>query len=190
MSVSSSRIRQNSNCSSTSTKSDWQTDFVTLSDTVDARVKATGIPFFASANNFSADACKFTPANLAYTNANRLSHRSNPSLAGGTVFSVGGTSLGANGDMNDYRWQTWDNGLAAIGQDTGSNGGSCVSIFAPAADIYAARASRAILHSPTLVTEQIPASVLPAKLVSAVRVLPFTSMRRRIHLTPVCCIHL
>jgi hypothetical protein len=117
---------------------DWQSDFVTLSDTVDARVKATGIPFFASANNFSADACKFTPANLTYTNVNRLSHRSNPSQAGGTVFSVGGTSLGGN-NTNDYRWQTWDNSLAAIGQDTGSNGGSCVSIYAPAADIYAAR---------------------------------------------------
>jgi hypothetical protein len=118
---------------------DWQTNFVTLSDTVDARVKATGIPFFVSANNFSADACKFTPANLAYTNINRLTYRANPTLAGGTVFSVGGTSLGANGDTNDYRWQTWDSGLAAIGQDTGSNGGSCVSIYAPAADIYAAR---------------------------------------------------
>ncbi len=105
---------------------DWTSDFATLNDAVQSLVTTKNIPFFTSANNFSADACKFSPATLAYTNTNHS----------GTVFSVGGTSLGANGDMNDYRWQEWKDGLAWLGQDHGSNGGACVSIYAPACAIY------------------------------------------------------
>lgn len=108
---------------------DWTSDFATLNAAVSGRVDATQIPIFVSANNFSADACKFSPAALAYTNMNH----------GGKVFSVGGTSVGAGGDTNDYRWQTWsatNPSQILIGQDTGSNGGACISIYAPAADIY------------------------------------------------------
>jgi hypothetical protein len=105
---------------------DWMSDFATLNAAVSGRVDATQIPFFVSANNFSADACKFSPATLAYTNMNH----------GGKVFSVGGTSLGAGTDTTDYRYQTWDGSQIKLGQDTGSNGGACISIYAPAADIY------------------------------------------------------
>ena len=110
-------------------RGDWTNDFTTLNIAVGARVQTTLIPFFASANNFSGDACKFAPASQAYTNTNHS----------GTVFTVGGTSLGAGGDMNDYRWQTWTGGnTAAVGRDSGSNGGQCVSIYAPGCDIYVA----------------------------------------------------
>jgi len=109
---------------------DWVSDFATLNDEVKSLVTTKNIPFFTSANNFSGDACKFAPAALAYTNANRYT------INQGSVFSVGGTSLGADGDQNDYRWQKWVGGLAQLGQDSGSNGGDCVSIYAPAADIY------------------------------------------------------
>lgn len=105
---------------------DWMSDFTTLNAAVSDRVDATQIPFFTSANNFSADACKFAPATLAYTNVNH----------GGKVFSVGGTSVGGGSDTNDYRWQTWNGSQIALGQDTGSNGGACISIYAPACDIY------------------------------------------------------
>lgn len=105
---------------------DWMSDFATLNASVSGRVDATQIPFFVSANNFSADACKFSPASLAYTNVNHA----------GKVFSVGGTSVGAGSDTTDYRWQTWDGSQILVGQDSGSNGGTCISIYAPAADIY------------------------------------------------------
>lgn len=108
---------------------DWMSDFATLNAAVSARVDATQIPFFVSANNFSADACKFSPASLAYTNMNHA----------GKVFSVGGTSVGAGSDTTDYRWQTWNGSQILLGQDSGSNGGACISIYAPAADIYAGR---------------------------------------------------
>lgn len=108
---------------------DWMSDFATLNAAISGRVDATQIPFFVSANNFSADACKFSPASLAYTNMNHS----------GKVFSVGGTSLGAGSDTNDYRWQTWNGSQILLGQDSGSNGGACISIYAPAASIYAGR---------------------------------------------------
>jgi hypothetical protein len=57
----------------------------------------------------------------------------------GKVFSVGGTSVGAGSDTNDYRWQTWNGSQILLGQDSGSNGGACVSIYAPAASVYAGR---------------------------------------------------
>ncbi len=46
-------------------------------------------------------------------------------------------------DSRDFRWQEYVNGVPAIGQESGSNAGSCVSIYAPAKDIYAARTSAA-----------------------------------------------
>jgi|GEM_PF-1004675 len=121
-------------------EADWMNGFATLDDEVRSLVTTKNIPFFTSANNFSGDACKFAPATLAYTNANRNTTNA------GTVFSVGGTSLGANGDPNDYRWQEWDGGLARLGQDSGSNGGSCVSIYAPACDIYLGLSSGATAY--------------------------------------------
>lgn len=92
------------------------------------------LPIFVSANNFGTDACQFAPADHAYTNASRT----------GWVFAVGGSSLGgcdANGvcDLHDYRWQSWNgDGTIHLEQDQASNGGDCISIYAPAADIFVA----------------------------------------------------
>lgn len=106
----------------------WQpSDFTNVNAAVDALVTAQQIPFFTAANNYSADACMFSPASLAYTNVNR----------NGKVFVVGGTTTGAY-DTNDYRWQIWDGSTQRIGINSGSNAGSCVSIYAPAAEIYVA----------------------------------------------------
>ncbi|HEX3066962.1 MAG TPA: S8 family serine peptidase [Thermoanaerobaculia bacterium] len=115
---------------------DWMPDFATLNAAASGRVDATQIPFFVSANNFSADACKFSPAGLAYTNMNHA----------GKVFSVGGTSLGAGSDTTDYRWQTWNGSQILVGQDSGSNGGACISIYAPAASIYSGRNTSATAY--------------------------------------------
>lgn len=94
-------------------------------------VAATSKPFFTSADNFSADACKFAPNDLARTN-----YRS------GSVMVVGGTSVGIGSDPNDYRFQKWVNPTTpSTGQDSGSNAGPCVSIYAPATSIFAARTS-------------------------------------------------
>jgi Subtilase family. len=95
-------------------------------------------PMFVAANNFSADACKFYPANLAYTNVDKPDR---------WVFVAGGTSFGP-ADRNDYRWQLYeaDGTTPRIGVDpnpligpSGSNGGRCVSVYAPATDILGAR---------------------------------------------------
>ncbi len=107
--------------------------FTAYGDAVVRTVNATNIPFFTSADNFSTDACRFSPNNRPYTRTNKT----------GRAFVVGGTSVsGTPGDNNDYRWQTWEtvNGqvLPRIGRDTGSNGGSCVSAYAPACEIYIA----------------------------------------------------
>jgi serine protease len=107
--------------------------FTAYGDAVVRTVNNTNIPFFTSADNFSTDACRFSPNNRPYTRTNKT----------GRAFVVAGTSLsGAAGDNNDYRWQTWEtvNGqiLPRIGRDTGSNGGPCVSAYAPACDIYIA----------------------------------------------------
>jgi len=110
----------------------WDSNFTAYGDAVVAVVNFTGIPFFTSADNYSTDACRFSPDDRAYTNINHS----------GRVFVVGGTSLGANGDPTDYRWQTWTvAGEAAIGVNSGSNGGACVSAYAPACDIYLANNS-------------------------------------------------
>lgn len=109
----------------------WDGEFANMNAAVTDLVNNTQIPFFTSAENFAGDACMFSPNNLAYTNVNR----------NGVVFTVGGTSLGGNGDRNDYRLQFWDGSQPRIGQEGGSNGGRCVSIYAPAMDIYAARNS-------------------------------------------------
>jgi serine protease len=115
---------------------DWTTYFATLDAAVSDRVDATQIPFFVSANNFSADACKFSPASLAYTNTNHA----------GKVFSVGGTSLGGAPETQyiDYRWQTWTGAQGDqinVGRESGSNGGDCISIYAPACNIYVGKNS-------------------------------------------------
>ncbi len=107
--------------------------FMAYGDAVNRTVNSTNIPFFTSADNFSTDACRFSPNNRPYTRVNKT----------GRAFVVGGTSVGVSAtDPNDYRWQTWEtvNGqtMARIGRDTGSNGGPCVSIYAPATEIYVA----------------------------------------------------
>jgi hypothetical protein len=110
----------------------WDSNFTAYGDAIVAVVNSTGIPFFASADNYSTDACRFSPNDRAYTNTNHA----------GRVFVVGGTSLGANGDVTDYRWQPWTaSNEAAIGTGSGSNGGACVSVYAPACDIYLANNS-------------------------------------------------
>lgn len=107
--------------------------FTAYGDAVVRTVNATNIPFFTSADNYSTDACRFSPNNRPYTRTNKT----------GRAFVVGGTSAGSDAsDPNDYRWQTWEtvNGqvLPRIGESSGSNGGPCVSAYAPACDIYVA----------------------------------------------------
>lgn len=101
------------------------------SSAVSGLVAATNRPFFTSADNFSANSCEFAPNDLA-----RTYYRS------GSVIVVGGTSAGGEGDPNDYRWQKWEGPTTPdTGQDSGSNAGPCVSIYAPATSIFAARHS-------------------------------------------------
>jgi subtilisin family serine protease len=107
--------------------------FTAYGDAVVRTVNSTNIPFFTSADNFATDACRFSPKNRPYTRTNKT----------GRAFVVGGTSVGTNDtDPNDYRWQRWEtvNGtlMPMIGREAGSNGGSCVSAYAPATDIYVA----------------------------------------------------
>lgn len=95
----------------------------------------TGKPFFTSADNYAADSCKFSPGDKAITNTNK----DDPNTRD-TVFVVAGTTTGPTGDNNDYRWQRYNSdGTPVLGRDGGSNGGSCVSAYGPAASIYAAR---------------------------------------------------
>jgi hypothetical protein len=120
----------------------WDMTISAYSDTVRSVVQQTNFPFFTSADNFSADACRFGPNEQAYTKFNKFDR---------TVFVVGGTSAGGDGTDRDFRFQGWVTELnevtglnelrPAIGQDSGSNGGACVSVYAPAASIYAARHS-------------------------------------------------
>ncbi|MBW3563377.1 MAG: S8 family serine peptidase [Acidobacteria bacterium] len=99
---------------------------------VEGLVNATNKPFFTSADNFTADACLFAPNDRART-----------SLRSGYVFVVGGTSVSTSStDPKDYRFQFWeDSSTIDVGHDSGSNSGACVSIYAPATSIYAARHS-------------------------------------------------
>lgn len=109
----------------------WDSLFTSYGDAVDRTVRATGVPFFNSADNFATDACQFSPKNKAYTNINH----------NGTVFVVGATSVNPSNpsDPNDYRYQNWNtDGTARIGPESGSNGGPCVSAYAPGVSIYAA----------------------------------------------------
>jgi Subtilase family len=108
--------------------------FLNMNEAVRTLVTSTQIPFFTSAENYAGDACMFSPNDLAYTN---IDHN-------GLVFTVGGTSVGAGSDRNDYRWQKWDsNNQPQIGFEAGSDGGRCVSIYAPALGIYHAVSSAA-----------------------------------------------
>lgn len=90
-------------------------------------------PFITSADNFSTDACTFSPNGLAYTKTNKANR---------SVFVVGGTSVadwtGAGGSTVDSRW-LMPSSLTAEG--SGSNSGQCVSAWAPAADIYHAQSN-------------------------------------------------
>lgn len=107
----------------------WDGIFQAYGDAVVRTVNSTNIPFFTSADNFATDACRFSPNNRPYTRYNKA----------GRAFVVGGTSVGATaGDPNDYRWQQYDVNTARIGSGAGSNGGPCVSIYAPAVDTYVA----------------------------------------------------
>lgn len=103
----------------------WQGHFAALNTAVKALVDERQVPFFTSAENFAGDACMFAPNNLAYANAY--------GKTGGHVFVTAGTT------PDDRRWQRRDaNGQYLIGQGAGSNGGACVSAYAPATDFVVA----------------------------------------------------
>jgi hypothetical protein len=107
----------------------WDSSFSSYSTAVSRFVDSEHVPYFAAAGNYSTDACQFSPQNIAYTNINTA----------GKVFVVGGTSVNGQDatDGNDYRFQQWNSdGTAAIGPESGSNGGACVSSYAPAVNIY------------------------------------------------------
>jgi hypothetical protein len=53
------------------------------------------------------------------------------------MFVVGGTSFNPNNN-NDHRWQNWNGSTPLVGVDSGSNGGACVSIYAPASEFLLA----------------------------------------------------
>jgi serine protease len=111
----------------------WDTTFHSYGDQVARTVTRTGLPFFTSADNYSTDACQFSPNHRAYTRTNRS----------GAVFVVGATGVEKSDTVNDYRYQKWESVdgyiRAAIGQGSGSNGGPCVSIYAPGISIWTAR---------------------------------------------------
>ena len=116
----------------------WLGEFSTLNtavwNLVYSRGSLNGIPFFTSADNFSGDSCLFSPNAFAYTNTQK---------SGRYVFSVGGSQLRPivnnpntfpREDRMDSRWATTQTNP----QDSGSNGGACVSAYAPAKDIFVA----------------------------------------------------
>lgn len=94
-------------------------------ETVFQSVANAGNVIVTSADNYTWDACRFSPNNLAF---------GQPGGQPGHVITVGGTML--SGGL-DYRW----NDAGQSGQDKGSNSGNCISIWAPAANIYSARHS-------------------------------------------------
>ena len=107
-------------------------NFSVIRDVVRATVANTGFPYFTSADNWAGDACQFSPNLDAYTAANPW----------GRVFVVGGTTPPEQWNwpfLDDFRWQLYENGVAGTGPNQGSNTGSCISLFAPAANITAAR---------------------------------------------------
>jgi hypothetical protein len=96
-----------------------------------------GFPFVTSANNYSVDACKFAPANLGVGGPGAPGRYADGSMVNvpPSVLTVGGTRLAGG---VDYRWHDH------LDRDGGSNSGGCISVWAPAADIYAARHSRSL----------------------------------------------
>lgn len=116
--------------------------FDAFGDAVVNTVNVTDYPFFVSANNFSTDACLFSPAAGSATDPTvppRARTRGNPT---GRVFVVGGTAVDGE-DPNDYRYQFWVQPgppwQEQLGQDSGSNSGRCISLWAPRSSIYVAR---------------------------------------------------
>lgn len=122
----------------------WDGDSYILMNAV-RDVVYQNVPYFTSANNFSGDACGFTPASYAYTRTNKHWTR--------VVFSVGGMTMDGGVVTQDGRvrmtgtgditWKippaVWDQGNAQQRvRDTGTNLGACVSAFAPAVHITAA----------------------------------------------------
>jgi hypothetical protein len=115
----------------------WWSGAQVLETTIAAVVADLNFPYFTSADNFSTDACHFSPNNIGYTR-----NRTN-----GSILVVGGTS--ASGETaNDYRYQRWTGpSTPALGLDSGSNAGPCVGVYAPAVSIYAARNDTASSYS-------------------------------------------
>ena len=108
-------------------------NYSVIRDAARATVQNTGFPFFTSADNWAGDACQFSPNMDGYTAANPW----------GRVFVVAGTMFEAwNWPLtDDFRWQNYDSYGPRTGVGEGSNTGSCVSLFAPAKDVTAARHS-------------------------------------------------
>jgi hypothetical protein len=106
----------------------WKASPSVYGDAVSNLVSNRNVPFFTSADNWSADSCGFSPNHLAYTNYN----------TGGKVFVTGGSALNAGADVR-YQLFEKDEVTPMIGADSGSNSGACVSAFAPGADIWLAQ---------------------------------------------------
>ncbi|MCM2313952.1 MAG: S8 family serine peptidase [Thermoanaerobaculia bacterium] len=117
----------------------WDSPLSVYGDAVSNLVAIRNLPFFTSADNWSADACQFAPNHLAYTNYD----------SSGFVFVTGGSAMQNSGTTNpdgsvhyiDVRYQKFEsNGFTPlIGQESGSSNGSCVSAFAPGVDIWVAQ---------------------------------------------------
>lgn len=144
----------------------WDPESGTLDTTVDDLVHdqtlvggyPRSLPVVVSANNFSTDSCQFSPARRAYTAENRTG-------AGGTVLTIGGTSLGGGSDTTDYRWQSWNaDGSIHLEQDYGSNGGACISLYAPACAIEVADTD----HGTAAYTQQISGTSFSAPMAAAI----------------------
>lgn len=124
----------------------WDSHYDSYAQVVKQFVLNTKMPFFKSADNFNADACQFSPNQEAYTTPKRF----DPGLTlgdKGTVFVVGGMyNIINSSDNTDYRWYQGDNGNT-WGPGAGSNGGACVSIYAPAKSIYVANNNSGQLYA-------------------------------------------
>ncbi len=104
-------------------------------------VVGAGNVVVTSANNYSTNCAEYAPANLGY-NGNGATGRdvaadgtiSYPHIEP-TVITVGGTAL--NNNDEDVRWA--EDGGQSGQAGSGSNSGRCISIWAPANDIYSAR---------------------------------------------------
>lgn len=117
----------------------WNDGYDSVTTAASNLVTATNLPFFKSADNFSADACQFAPNSLAYTNV---------AQSGKKVFVVGASSVSADpSDLTDYRYQEWNGSAPRIGQDSGSNSGSCISAWAPGVAIKVANTSSSTGYS-------------------------------------------